>query len=104
MVLDIFLSLVAVAGNNYTYVVGIDRTDVLLLCDPEVSGSLSTLRWYLQGGMGFLSPININSERINLPDVSTTFSCGRGGATSVTTQICVKGISISNNKSVVIIN
>ena len=93
MVLDIFLFLVAVTGNNYTYIVGVDRTDVLLLCDPVVSGNLSMLIWSLQGGMEFSNPINLNSESSNLPDVPTSLSCVRDG-TTVTTQICVKGISI----------
>ena len=103
MVLDIFLFLVAATGTSYTYLVGVDRTDVLLLCDPVVSGSLSTLRWSLQGGMNFNNPIHLNSESSSLPNVATSFSCVRDG-TTVTTQICVKGISIQNNKSVFIIS
>ena len=95
---------VAVTGTSYTYIVGVDRTDVLLLCDPEDGGSLSTLRWTLQNGMEFLNPINLNSESSSLPDVSTSFSCKRGGDTLNTTQICVKGICRYHNKSVVIIN
>ena len=85
--------LVAVTGTSYTYIVGVDRTDVLLLCDPEVSDDLSTLIWSLQGGMSFLNPINLNSESSNLPNVPTSLSCVRDG-TIVITQICVKGISI----------
>ena len=83
---------VAVTGTSYTYIVGVDRTDVLLLCDPEDGGSLNTLRWTLQNGMKFLNPINLNSEGSNLPDVSTSFSCVRGGASFVSSRICVKGI------------
>ena len=64
---------------------------MLLLCDPEDNGSLSMLRWYLSG-MEFFNPINLNSESTNLPDVFTPFLCVRGGATLVTSQICVKGI------------
>ena len=94
MVLYIFLFLVAVAGTSYTYVVGVDRTNVLLLCDPVVSGSLSMLIWSLQGSMYFNNPVNLNSESSNLPDVSTSLSCVRDGVTFLTTQICVKGISI----------
>ena len=88
----LYFSLVAVTGADYTYIVGLDRTDVLLLCDPEDGGSLSMLRWSLQNGMEFLNTINLNTESSNLPDVLTTFSCIRGGDTLVTTQICVKGI------------
>ena len=95
----IILYLVAATGANYTYIVGVDRTDVLLLCDPEDSGSLSLLRWFLQNGMGFLNPLNLNSESSNLPDVLTSFSCVRGGTTLVTIQICVKGICRNLNKN-----
>ena len=73
------------------YIVGVDRTDVLLLCDPEDNGSLSMLRWSLSG-TEFLNPINLNSESNNLPDTPTSFSCKRGGDTIGTIQICVKGI------------
>ena len=85
------MSLVAVTGADYTYIIGVDRTDVLLLCDPEDNSSLSMMRWSLSG-MEFFNPINLNSERSNLPDVLTSFLCVRGGATLVTSQICVKGI------------
>ena len=88
---DIFISLVAVTGASYTYLVGVDRTDVLLLCDPEDGGSLSMLRWSLQDGMEFFNPINLNSESSNLPDIFTSFSCKRGRTTPYITQICVKG-------------
>ena len=65
---------------------------MLLLCDPEDSESLTTLRWSVQGGMEFLNPLNLNSESSKLPDVLTPFLCVRGGATLLTSQICVKGI------------
>ena len=86
-----FISLVAVTGADYTYIVGVDRTNVLLLCDPEDGGSLSMLRWSLPG-MEFFNPINLNSESSNLPDVPTSFICIRGGTTLVTSQLCAKGI------------
>ena len=81
----------AITGASYTYIVGVDRADVLLLCDSEDGGSLSMLRWSLQGRMEFRNPINLNSESSNLPDVLTSFLCVRGGTTLVTSQICVKG-------------
>ena len=96
--------LVALTGTSYTYIVGVDRTDVLLLCDPEDGSRLSVLRWSLQNGMEFFNPINLNSESSSLPDVATSFSCKRGGDTLNTTQICVKGICKYHNKSMVIIN
>ena len=98
-----YFSLVAVTGTSYTYIAGIDRTDVSLLCDPEDGGSLSTLRWSLPG-IEFSNPINLNSESSNLPDVLTSFSCIRGGDTLVTTQLCVKGICKQRNNTVVYIS
>ena len=86
--------LVAVTGSTYTYIVIVDRTDVLLLCDPDDHGSLSTLRWYVHGGMEFFNPINLNSESNNLPDVPTTLSCKRGGDTINIIQISIKGICV----------
>ena len=83
--------IVAVTGADYTYIVGVDRTDVLLLCDPDDGGSLSMLKWSLPG-MEFFNPINLSSESSNLPSVLTSFLCVRGGTTLVTSQICVKGI------------
>ena len=97
-----FLFAVAVTGTSYTYIVGVDRTDVLLLCDPEDGGSLSTLKWTLQNGMEFLNPINLNSESSNLPDVFTTFTCKRENMLDFT-QICAKGI-VKISKTVVFIN
>ena len=86
----IILYIVAVTGADYTYIVGVDGTDVLLLCDPEDSGSLSMLRWSLSG-MEFFNPINLTLESGDLPSVSTMISCSRGGGSFVTSQICVKG-------------
>ena len=64
---------------------------MLLLCDPDDSGSLSMLRWSLLG-VAFLNPLNLNSESSNLPDTPTSFSCNRGGTTYIISQICVKGM------------
>ena len=97
----VIIYIVAVKGANYTYIVGVDRTDVLLLCDPEDDGSLSTLRWSLPG-MEFFNPINLNSESSNLPDVLTSISCVRGGTTLVTSQICVKGICKEFHNNIVV--
>ena len=89
-----FFVLVAVTRTSYSYIVGVDRIDVSLLCDPKDVGSLSMLRWSVHGGMVFFNPINLNSESSNLPGTPTTFSCNRGGDTIGTIQICVKGICI----------
>ena len=89
-----FFFLVAVAEANYTYIVGVDRTNVLLLCDPKDGDSLSMLRWSEQGGMEFFNPINLNSERINLPDTPSSFSCLRDGYILITSVIYIEGNQI----------
>ncbi|KAI6654979.1 hypothetical protein LOD99_11451, partial [Oopsacas minuta] len=67
----------ATEGTPYVYIVGVDREDVLLLCDPVVSGDLSMLKWSLTGSGDFLNPINIYNERNNLPEQSTGLNCVR---------------------------
>ena len=74
----------------------LDRIDVLLLCNPEYSGSLSMLRWSLQGGMEFFSPLSLNSESNNLHDILAAFSYKWGGDTLYVSQIYVMGIYICN--------
>ncbi|KAI6658178.1 Macrophage mannose receptor 1 [Oopsacas minuta] len=90
---DTSLTTVAVSGSTYTYIVGIDREDVLLLCAPTDTVSLSLLRWTLLGAVSntdFLNPINIYEERDNLSDQSTDFNCMRGSSTLSTNFISVK--------------
>ena len=100
----IILYIVAVTGADYTYIVGVDRTDVLLLCDPEDGGSLGLLEWSLQGGTEFFNPINLTSESGDLPDELTTLNCIRGGFVLTTSQICAKGICKYWNKTLVSIS
>ncbi|KAI6658177.1 Macrophage mannose receptor 1 [Oopsacas minuta] len=83
------LTTIAAGASSYQYIVGIDGEDVLLLCDPMDSGSLSTLRWTLLGGGEFLNPINIYNSRANLPETSTEFTCKRGTTVLSTNSIIV---------------
>ncbi|KAI6647147.1 Receptor-type tyrosine-protein phosphatase C-like [Oopsacas minuta] len=74
---DNSLTTVATEGTPYVYIVGVDREDVLLLCDPVVSDDLSMLKWSLTGSGDFLNPINIYNERNTLPEQSTGINCVR---------------------------
>ncbi|KAI6657349.1 RyPTPR4a [Oopsacas minuta] len=74
---DNSLTTVASDGTPFVYIVGVDREDVLLLCDPVISGDLSMLKWSLTGSGDFLNPINIYNERNNLPEQSTGLNCMR---------------------------
>ena len=72
--------LVAVSGSIYTYIVGVDRQDVLL-CDPmDSSVTLTLLRWEVENGPSFLNPVNINGLKDSLSNQSTTkINCNSGG-------------------------
>ena len=77
----------AVPGVTYEYLEGIDRENILLLCDPMDSGILSTLIW----DNTYSNPLNIHSVRSSLPTVSTEFICSRGGVASVSIFLSVTG-------------
>ena len=84
-----FSVLVAVSGNTYKYLEGVDREDILLLCDPMDSDTLSTLMW----NSTYSNPLNIDSVRNSLPTESTQFICSRGAATIVSISLSVTGIT-----------
>ena len=71
-----YVLLVAVPGNTYTYIIGIDREDVLLLCDPDDGGYLVLVRWFTDNS-SYYNPLNIFSELNEFPSEPTLFSCGR---------------------------
>ena len=79
--------LVAVQGSSYEYLEGVDRENILLLCDPMDSGSLSTLMW----NNTYSNPLNIHSVRTSLPTKSTEFICSRGGLTTMSIFLSVTG-------------
>ncbi|KAI6658950.1 Ladderlectin [Oopsacas minuta] len=77
---DASLTTVAISGTTYNYIVGLDRQDVLVLCDPMDGGSLSLLEWSIGEGSATLpNPINIAS----MIDISSaenySTSCSRNG-------------------------
>ena len=87
-VISIFI-LVAVSGVTYEYLLeGVDRENILLLCDPMDSGSLSTLVWHNT----YSNPLNMHSVRSSLPTETTEFICSRGGTTFVSIFLSVTGI------------
>ena len=84
--------LVAVSGSTYTYIVGIDREDVLLLCDPmDSSVVLSTISWTVLGGNSFVNPLNIYDDRSDLPVQSTGINCFTGSTLVAANLISLKG-------------
>ena len=64
-------------GNTYTYIIGIDRHDVQLLCDPMDNGYLFIVKWIAGGSYG--NPLNIFSEQEAFQNESTKFTCRSGG-------------------------
>ena len=76
-------------GYTYTYLEGVDRENILLLCDPMDNGILSTLKW----DVSYSNPLNIHSVRNSLPIQSTGFSCARGSGAIVSIFLSVTGIT-----------
>ena len=85
---NLILYLVDVTGSTYTFLVGVDSEDVLLLCDSMDSTiTLSVLRWVVQNGPTYLNPVTINNLKDYLSDQSTRMTCTYGG--SVISQIYI---------------
>ena len=80
------LFLVAVEGTTYTYISGVDRQNVLLLCDP-MDGSSLELMWHST----LTNPVNIYSEISQFETKPTIFVCTRDATTIVTTYISLIG-------------
>ena len=83
--------LVASEGTTYQYIVGIDREDIQLLCDPMNSSyKLDSLSWHVMSDK-FANPINIFSSRNSLPETSTQIQCVSNSVTIRTNSIRVYG-------------
>ena len=80
------LFLVAVEGTTYTYISGVDRQNVLLLCAPMDGGSLDLI-W----DNTLTNPVNIYSEISQFQTEPTAFVCTRDTTTIVTTYISLIG-------------
>ena len=81
------------SGDTYTYIEGVDRQDVLLLCDPvDSSVTLSNLRWDVSNGPSFLNPINIYSQKDALPEQPTALDCNSGATQYTSITISVLGM------------
>ena len=88
---QLYLSLVASEDVLYQYIVGIDREDVVLLCDPMDSMyDLNSLSWHVNGDT-FSNPFNIFSARNSLPVFSTEINCVSNSATILTSNISIYG-------------
>ena len=58
--------LVAILGSTYTFTVGIDSVDILLLCNPNNDGiNLENLMWMTENGVYLQNPVKI-SEWISI--------------------------------------
>ena len=88
----IALFLVAVPGNTYTYIIGIDRHDVQLLCDPMDNEYLLDVEWIAGGS--YDNPLNIFSKLEGFPSESTKFCCRSGGNEILSIFISAKSKSI----------
>ena len=80
--------LVAVSGVTYEYLEGVYRENILLLCDPMDSDSLSTLIW----DDTYSNPLNIHSVKSSLPTELTEFICSRGGVTTLSIFLSLTGM------------
>ena len=84
-------NLVASEGASYQYIVGIDREDIQLLCDPMNSSyKLDSFSWRVMSDT-FANPINIFSSRNSFPETSTLIQCVSNSVTIRTNLIRVYG-------------
>ena len=66
--------LVAVSGATYNYTIGVDRTDIQLLCDIPSSSAIEDIRWSINGT--FPNPLNLFQHRNILQQfVNTSIEC-----------------------------
>ena len=77
---------VAEDGKTYTYISGVDRQSVSLLCAPLDGGSLD-LMW----DNTLTNPVNIYSEINQFQAEPIAFNCTRNSTTIVNTYISVIG-------------
>ena len=83
--------LVTSEGVSYQYIVGIDREDIQLLCDPmDSSYKLDSLSWRVMSDT-FANPINIFTSRNSFPETSTEIQCVSNSVTFRTYSIRVYG-------------
>ena len=82
--------LVTKPAYSYTYIVGVDRIDIILLCDPQNNSyELNSLMWETTAGARFNNPIPL-SEINNTSSVLTTqFACVADGVSILTCSISI---------------
>ena len=63
---------------------GIDREDVLLVCDPfDGSYDLSGFTWHVTNGVNLSNPLNVTAARHNLPTQTTEVECRNSNDSTV---------------------
>ena len=85
-------NLVALSEIGYIYIVGVDRENIMLLCDPmDNSVNLSAIMWTVLDGNNFTNPLNIFNESEKLPVQYTQIICSSEGVILTTNSIIIKG-------------
>ena len=93
-----FSLVVASQGISYQYIVGVDRDNILLLCDPMNSSyKLESLSWRLMDGNAFSNPLNVTDQRDRLPHVQTAFTCFSDMITILSSYIRIYGKFYDNS-------
>ena len=93
-----FSLVVASQGISYQYIVGVDRDNILLLCDPMNSSyKLESLSWRLMDGNTFSNPLNVTDQRDRLPHVQTAFTCFSDMITILSSYIRIYGKFYDNS-------
>ena len=85
------LFLVASDATTYQYMVGLDREDTLLLCDPRNSSyALDSLSWRVMNSI-FNNPVNIFSTKDKLNASSNEFECISNNDALLSSNILIIG-------------
>ena len=72
---------------------GVDRQDVLLLCDPmDSSVTLSMMRWKIDSETGFPNPISLYSLKDSLPETLNIINCSSSGIQYTSVSITLLGL------------
>ena len=82
--------LVAVSGSTYSYAVGIDRVDALLLCNPDDDSiPITSLMWGIESGGTWRNPFSISEWSSTSPQQVNQLNCQVVGSVfiSVTANI-----------------
>ena len=77
---------------EYTYVVGVDREEIILLCESnDTEYDLSTLIIKVKDIASFFNPVYLYNWRSYFPEEMTEVLCMRGQEIMLTSYFSVKG-------------